>query len=300
MRLRAMRTPPLKQLKTFQVAARRGSFRAAAAELCLTASAVSHQIRALEEQLGVPLFERHPLALTAAGAHYLEHLDGLFARLESVTQQLRQRFARSVVRLKVPAFFASELLLPRLSDFSAAHPDTDLQITTDIGAHAEHAADADVSVIVGAGSWPKVRATALFPQAFVPACAPRLARQLRAGSAANLAAQALIVHERRPDLWDRWAQRLGIDAFNPRQLIRLDSMAAIVHAAEQGVGVALVSAPLAARRFASGRLERAFDAELATGESYFLLVRPDDAQRAGVCALTAWLQREFGPAGAAA
>ena len=296
-----MRTPPLKHLKTFQIAARHGSFRVAAGELCLTASAVSHQIRALEQQLGVQLFERGPraLALTAAGAYYLEHLDGLFARLESVTQQLRQRFSRNVVRLKVPPFFASELLLPRLSDFSAAYPDTDLQIATDIGAHAAHAADADVSVIVGAGPWPEVQATALFPQAFVPACAPQLARRLRPGSAADLATQSLIVHERRPDLWDRWAQQLGISAFNPRQLIRLDSMAAIVHAAEQGVGIALVSAPLAAERFAAGRLERVFDAELVTGESYFLLVRPDDATRHGVRALTAWMQREFGRVGAA-
>ena len=115
-----MRTPSLKAIKTFQIAARHSSFAVAADELCITPSAVSHQIKTLETQLGLPLFSRgaRALALTDAGARYLEQIDDLFTRLESVTEQLRARFGRSSVRLHVPAYFASEMLLPRLSEFS--------------------------------------------------------------------------------------------------------------------------------------------------------------------------------------
>ena len=95
-----MRTPALKFLKTFQVAARRQSFKLAAAELCVTPSAVSHQIRTLEAQLGVQLFERgaHSLTLTEAGQQYLDSLDTLFERLEGVTRDLQLRYGRSVDR----------------------------------------------------------------------------------------------------------------------------------------------------------------------------------------------------------
>ena len=111
-----MRLPALKFLRTFQVAANRLSFRLAAEELFVTPSAVSHQIKALEEQLGVVLFERGPrsLTLTEAGRSYLQHVETIFARLERVTEQLQIRHGRSVVRLRTPPFFATELLLPRL------------------------------------------------------------------------------------------------------------------------------------------------------------------------------------------
>jgi LysR family glycine cleavage system transcriptional activator len=289
-----MVTPALRFLKTFQIAARRGSFKAAADELCVTASAVSHQIKVLETQLGLLLFERGPrsLALTEAGAQYFEQLDAMFSRLESVTEQLRRRFSRAVVRLQVPPFFASELLLPRLSGFSVANTAIDIQITTDYTPNETHSPDADVSIVVGRGPWPDVNATHLFPQAYVAACSPELLRQSTIRTAADLAHESLIAHDQRPDLWDRWAAQYGIAALRPKQLIRFDTMSAVVNAAEQGVGIALVSAPLSAARFAAGTLIRVFERELATGESYFLLSRHEVA--AGVHALVGWMLLQFG------
>ena len=290
-----MATPPLRFLKTFRIAARRGSFKAAADELCITASAVSHQIKILEEQLGLVLFERGPrlLTLTAAGAYYLEHIDAVFARLESATEQVRLRFRRSVVRLHVPPFFASELLLPRLKHFSATHGDTDIEVNTDIAPNEEHAADADVSILVGAGTWRNVTATVLFAQSYIPACSPTLLRTGRITQAADLARESLIAHNHRPDLWDRWALKHGLEMLRPKQLIHFDTMSAMVHAAEQGLGVALVSAPLSASRFDSGALARVFEDELATGESYYLVTRESDAERPGVAQLIGWLLKQF-------
>src|SRR4029079_221197 len=110
-----MRTPSLKAIKTFQIAAKHSSFAVAADELCITPSAVSHQIKTLETQLGLPLFSRgaRALALPDAGARYLEQIDDLFTRLDSVTEQLRARFGRSSVRLHVPAELSRQNLPPR-------------------------------------------------------------------------------------------------------------------------------------------------------------------------------------------
>jgi len=196
----------------------------------------------------------------------------------------------------VPPFFASELLLPRLASFSAVHGDIDIQIATDITPNEEHASDSDVSIVVGIGDWTDVQATRLFPQTYVPACSPELLRHSSIRSVSDLEQEPLITHNHRPDLWDRWAAMLGIDALRPKQLIRFDTMSAVVHAAEQGVGIALVSAPLSASRFTSGSLTRLFDSELATGESYYLVTRPEDAERPAVHMLIGWMLQQFGAA----
>jgi LysR family glycine cleavage system transcriptional activator len=293
-----MSSPPLRFLKTFQIAARLGSFKAAGEELCITASAVSHQIKALENELGLILFDRGPrsLTLTAAGSYYLEHIDAVFSRLDYATQQLRMRHTREVVRLQVPSFFASELLLPRLAAFSARHADTDIQIATDITPNDEHSADFDVSIIVGQGDWQDVQAIRLFAQTYIPACAPMLRHKWRIDSPADLVQRPLIAHNQRPDLWERWAMMAGVDMLRPQQLIHFDTMSAVVNAAEQGVGIALVSAPLSDARFQSGSLLRLFDQELATGESYYLVTRPTDAGRTGVANLVRWMLQQFGGA----
>jgi LysR family glycine cleavage system transcriptional activator len=288
-------SPPLRFLKTFHIAAKLGSFKAAAEELCITASAVSHQIKALEDQLGLMLFDRgsRSLTLSAAGADYLEHIDAVFSRLDLATQQLRTRHAREVVRLQLPPFFASEMLLPRLAAFSAQHADTDIQIATDITPNEEPAADFDVSIIVGSGEWNEAQATKLFAQAYVPACSPELLRQSGIREPSDLAHRPLIAHNQRPHLWERWAAMAGIEKFRPKQLIHFDTMSAVVHAAEQGVGVALVSAPLAASRFAAATLTRLFEDELETGESYYLVTRGPDVARPGVATLIGWLLQQF-------
>ena len=290
-----MRLPPLKFLRTFQVAATRQSFKAAAAELFVTPSAVSHQIKALEQHLGVTLFERGPraLTLTDAGRNYLEHVETIFARLERVTEELRIRHARSVVRLHTPPFFASELLLPRLLSFLEAQPDTDVHIDTNAAPLPVHAADADLSIVVGAipegGGYACHK---LFSQTFVPACSPTLLQKLPIDTVGDLNHHTLIVHETRRDGWQCWAQPLGIE-LRPRKLVRFDTMHAAAQAAEHGVGVALVSAPLGHERFMQGSLVKLFDAQLCTGESYFLVLRNEDAARPDVRALEQWILAQF-------
>jgi LysR family transcriptional regulator, glycine cleavage system transcriptional activator len=286
-----MRNLSLKAIKTFQIAAKHSSFAVAADELCITPSAVSHQIKTLETQLGLPLFSRNAraLALTDAGARYLEQIDDLFVRLESVTEQLRARFGRSSVRLHVPAYFASEMLLPRLSEFSKLHDGVDLRIDTS-GMHGrEHAAEADISIVVGAGPWPGLVAHPLFAQSLVPACAPELLAEKPVRRYEDLNAHTLLVHEARREDWDRWAALVGLKKLNPAQIVRIDSMSAATRAAEKKIGIALLPSWLSRRKFASGRLARVFDDELVTQEDYTLLVRSEDENRDDIRALCAWL-----------
>jgi LysR family glycine cleavage system transcriptional activator len=286
-----MALPSYKFLRTFQVAAKLGSFKAAAEELCVTASAVSHQIKTLEAQLGVELFERgiRTLALTDAGRHYLEHINDIFAKLESVTEQVRGRFGRSIIRLNVPPFFANQLLLPRLSAFSQKRQDTDIRIETTLSSPRTHPPEADLSIIVGTGPWEGLTAHALFAQSFVAACSPFYLLEHPIDTLDDLNGMTLLQHEERRDAWERWAWALGINPITPNRLIRLDNMSAVVLAAEQGIGIALVPPKLTADRFAAGSLVKLFDAELTTNENYVLLHRPEDDTREDLQELRRWI-----------
>jgi len=286
-----MRTPSLKAIKTFQIAAKHSSFAVAAEVLCITPSAVSHQIKTLETQLGLPLFSRsaRSLALTDAGSRYLEQIDELFMRLDSVTEQLRARYGRKSVRLHVPAYFANEMLLPRLSEFSKLHDGIDLRIETQ-GVHGRtHAAEADISVVVGSGPWNGLVAHKMFAQTMVPACSPDLLTERPVVRYEDLNQHTLLVHEARRDDWDRWASAVGMKPLQPAQIVRIDSMSAATRAAEKSIGIALLPAELSRRKFAAGRLKRVFNEELVTQEDYTLLVRAEDENRDAIRALCKWL-----------
>jgi LysR family glycine cleavage system transcriptional activator len=290
------RLPSLRSLRVFQVAGRHLSFKRAAGELCLSASAVSHQVRNLEEHLGIELFLRKTRALefTGAGRKYFMFLDGMFARLEAETQQLAAEFGRSLVRLCVPPFFASEMLLPRLQSFHDLAPDTDIRLATQPSLMQVHPAEADLSILLGNGDWPELVTHRLFERRLVVGCAPALAAGLDPAAYASLDGQTLIVHENRPDAWDNWARALGTAPPRAGKVIRFDSMSAVVQAAAQGLGVAIVSWPLARNRFDTGELVRVFEQEVTTKEHFYLAHRPEEADRPDVAQLIDWIVAEFG------
>jgi DNA-binding transcriptional LysR family regulator len=289
------RLPSLRSLRVFQVAGRHLSFKLAAEELCLSASAVSHQVRNLEEHLGIDLFVRRTRALefTDAGRKYFTYLDGMFARLETETAQLSDEASRSLIRLCVPPFFASEMLLPRLQSFQATAPDTDIRLATQPSLMKVHPAEADLSILLGDGDWPDLVTHRLFARRLIIGCAPALAAGLDPQSYASLDGQTLIVHENRPEAWENWARALGIAPPRAGKVIRFDSMSAVVQAAAQGLGVAIVSWPLARNRFDRGELVRVFEQEVTTKEHFYLAHRPEEADRPDVAQLIEWIIGEF-------
>jgi LysR family glycine cleavage system transcriptional activator len=187
------------------------------------------------------------------------------------------------------------MLLPRLSEFSKLHDGIDLRIETQ-GAHGRtHAAEADISVVVGSGPWNGLIAHKMFAQTMVPACSPELLLERPVLRYEDLNQHTLLVHEARRDDWDRWAAAVGMKALQPAQIVRIDSMTAATRAAEKSIGIALLPVELSRRKFDSGRLIRVFEDELVTNEEYTLLVRTEDENRDDIRALCAWLMELAAP-----
>lgn len=293
--MRLSRPPPLRNLRAFCVAARHRSFKSAADELFLTPSAVSHQMKELEETLGVRLFERRTRALdlTSAGHTLLDELEPLLRALDRSLTQVARRSGRVTLRLLLPPFFASELFIPRLASFCAAHPDIDIQMDTRDPRPAIHPATADVSVLLSEEAPQGLRSTRLFSVSLTAVCAQEHAAAVAQLGSDVFGQMPLIVHRARPFAWAHWAQEIGLASPEPKNVIELDTMSAVVRAAERGVGMALVPAVLCDSWFRSGALVRIFAVELATRDTYFLVSRPRDADKPGVRALTHWALAQF-------
>jgi LysR family glycine cleavage system transcriptional activator len=293
--MRARRLPSLKSLRAFQVAGRHLSFKLAAEELNITASAVSHQVKNLEDQLGLDLFLRktRALELTAAGSKYFEFLDGMFARLESETHQLWAEYGRKMIRLCVPPFFSSEILLPGLDALQALMPDADIRINTPPSGMKDHPAESDLSILLGKNDWPNLITHPLFAGHLVVAAAPALMREFDASSFASLNGQTLIVHENRPEGWANWARSLGIPQPKAGKILRFDSMSSVMQAVAGGLGFAIVYWPLSDKWFRSGAIMRVFETEPIADEHFYLAHRPEETDRPEIVRIIEWFTRQF-------
>jgi LysR family glycine cleavage system transcriptional activator len=294
--MRLSRPPPTRNLRVFCVAARHRSFKLAADELYLTPSAVSHQMKELEEALGVELFVRksRALDLTAAGSTLLEEIEPLLAALDrSLAQVARRSGSRRTLRILLPPFFASELFIPRLTGFCAEHREIDIQIDTRDPRPSLHPPSADVSILLADTEPQGVQTARLFALSLTAACAPQHAAAVSRLGGAVLRELPLIVHRPRPYAWASWAEQIGLEPPEPKNVIELDTMYAVVRAAERGVGVALVPSRLCETWFRSGSLVRIFATELATADTYFLVSRRKDAGRPDIRAVTDWALSQF-------
>ena len=293
--MRLSRPPPLRSLRAFCVAARRRCFKSAADELFLTPSAVSHQMKELEEALGVRLFERktRALDLTTAGHTLLDEVEPLLQALDRSLTQVARRAGRQTLRVLLPPFFASELFIPRLTSFCSAHPDIDIQMDTRDPRPAIHPLTADVSILLADEVPQGLKSSRLFSLSLTAVCAKEHAAAVARFGGDVFGQMALIIHKARPFAWSHWAEEVGLATPEPKNVIELDTMSAVVRAAERGVGVALVPSVLCDSWFRSGALVRIFSVELKTSDTYFLVSRPKDADKPEVRALTHWALAQF-------
>lgn len=289
----------LRALRTFCIAARHESFRTASEELFITASAVSHQVKSLEEELGVRLFDRtsRDLKLTPTGLALYEEASPLIEKLDEVAASYRQTGPTSSVRVSVQPFFGSEYFVPRLSHFTAEHPEIDIQVRTSDESADTYPADADLSIRLFKKPPQDVTSHLLFPLRLAPAGSPDFRQELVVGKAGIESDFPLIVHETLPKAWKRWSKVAGIALPKGGKVTRLDSMIAVVRACEQGIGAALVPVPIADLWFRQGSIVRLFDTELTADVSYYLLVRDDRESDPGVRQLKAWILDRFTNAG---
>jgi DNA-binding transcriptional LysR family regulator len=291
-----VREGSIRGLRAFCAAARRLSFKAAAEELCVTPSAVSHQIKALEERLQAALFERrtHELVLTHLGLELRAEVEPLLHELDNVTARFEQRLGRRrVLRISVTPFFGSELLVPQLSGFADRYRAVELRVeTTEVG--ATPAAGCDASIVLLPAPPAAMAAHPLFALTLAPACSPRLAKERSLTEPRALLDATLIVHHGRPNAWQDWFARMGVPAERSAKTIHFDDMFAVARAAERGLGVALLPVALSQSWFATGTLVRPCGGELETPDRYYFVHRPEAAGNPDVAALGDWITTEFG------
>jgi LysR family transcriptional regulator, glycine cleavage system transcriptional activator len=296
----SLKTPPLRLLRAFCLAARHSSFKVAADRLALTPSAVSHQVKELEDQLGVSLFQRRTRAvvLTAAGRQFLEDLEpALEAVAAAVTRIARGGHARRQLMVVMPPFFASELVAPRLPDFHESHPDIDLQVQTTDPRPGQHSGFSDLSVIL-AGDVPvepDVQAVRLLPLQLVPVASPKVAASMKGKPRAQaFDRQTLIMHHSfRTSVWNDWLARADIDLARLKNLVEFDNMTAVARATERDGGIALMPELICKPWFDRGALVRIEGFDLEADEAYYLVARRQDIERSEVRAFTQWLIDQF-------
>lgn len=284
------RLPKLSTLEAFRIAAAEGSFKAAAEVLSLTPSAISHQIKALEQDLGTPLFERRVrrLELTPAGRAYAAVVDRAFALLADGTQTLRAHHARQRLSLTLGSFVADEWLLPRLSEFTSAHPEIDLRLDTSARSRDLMREDVDVALRFGRGAWAGLKAVHLVDVFATPVVSPRLYQG--EGDLAALGRLPRLQSTAVPDAWQQWQGVMHLDLGAPASELWLDSYLALLQAASRGLGVALGLRPLIDGWLADGRLIAPWPTTPRPAAGYYFVHRPGELARPPVAALLAWMR----------
>ncbi|MFN3377457.1 MAG: LysR substrate-binding domain-containing protein [Burkholderiaceae bacterium] len=288
--------------RTFLAVARHLNFRAAADELALTQSAISRQIQALEEEVGVPLFLRHTRAveLTSAGAQLQRAVGPALERIDLAVRQVRHSAGRRSVSLTTWASFASMWLIPRMEDFQRQNPGIDLRIDASDAAVDLDTADVDLVLRYTQPDRVPAHAVHLFDEQLTPVASPWLLKNHAVQRGEDLAHCALIEAgdtHRSAHLqwlsWRRWLDTQGCPKLEPVRWLYFNYAHQIVQAALAGQGLALARMPLVADALAAGDLvevmpTRRLDSPLA----YWLLVSPRSSGRPEVQAFEAWLLRE--------
>lgn len=285
---------PIRGLRSFCVASKCLSFKHAAAQLFLTPSAVSHQIKQLEEQLGLVLFKRgtRSIELTSAGKQFYQSIHPIIHQLESTISEFTNNQQNKTIVISLPEFFASELFIPRLSEWSERNPDINLQLET-IKSGREPSQVADLSIVLANGKPNASIVHDLFPVRYVPACNKKLYSKLKNIGVSALKNTPLILHRSRPWSWHQWAENVNVDDFDPKQIIQFDSMFGVARAAQQGMGIALVPLPISKTWFSEQLLIKLFDEELNTNDRYYLIQHENMENKTELALFANWVKETF-------
>jgi len=285
---------PIRGLRSFCVAAKCLSFKHAAAQLFLTPSAVSHQIKQLETQLDLALFKRgtRSIELTSAGKQFYQSIQPIIHQLESTISEFTNTQENKTIVISLPEFFASELFIPQLSEWSEQNPDINLQLET-VKSGSEPSQIADLSIVLANGKPNASIVQELFPIRYAPSCNKKLYKKLKNLGFKALQNTPLILHRARPWSWHQWADHIGIDDFDPKQIIQFDSMFGVARAAQQGMGIALVPLPMSKTWFSEQLLVKLFDEELNTNDKYYLIQHENMESKTELTVFADWVTKTF-------
>jgi len=310
------RLPPLNALRVFEAAARHLSFKEAANELSITQAAVSHQVKSLEDYLGVELFRRsgRGVQLTEAARAALPRLRDGFDALAAAVEQIRERGGETDLAITAPPVFTARWLMPRLADFSRHNPKIEVRVVSsskmvDAGAldSAVMAGTLDlrddtsgVEIHLGLGEYPGYRSDRLFGVTMVVVASPELVKGNGLKKAGDLAHHVLL-HDDAMDLvahgnaWQKWLDAAGVaDRVEASHGPHFSSNILSLEAASQKLGVALALRPLVNDDIASGRLVAPFEIEVKPIGSYYLVCPEVIAERPAVAIFRKWLLEKAG------
>lgn len=287
--------PPLNGLRAFEAAARHLSFTRAADELNVTQSAISHQIRALEERLGVRLFRRlnQALVLTDAGQLLLPSVRDAFERLRTGLERIMEHESSGVLTISVSPSFASRWLMGRIGRFRSRHPEIHLRISAsqhevDFGREA----DIDLALRHGLGVWEGLRADRFLTDEIFPVCSPSmLNRQPPLECPADLRHHVLLEDTLHP-YWAAWLAAAGLSDLTPSSELVFDDIGIAMEAALNGQGIAMARATLVAEELEAGRLVRLFDLRLPASYGYHVVCPEATADRPKIAKFRAWIMEE--------
>ncbi|MEJ2516304.1 MAG: LysR substrate-binding domain-containing protein [Gammaproteobacteria bacterium] len=233
------------------------------------------------------------LKLTDVGRALFEKACPLITELDTVVAGFKHGAVHRPVRIAVQPFFASEYFVPRLTEFSAAHPDIDIQVGTGDESPETLPPEADLAIRLFRKPPANTEADLLFPLRLAPAGSPAFKQKLKVKGKRVVSDFPLIVHEKYPKAWQQWSDSSGIELPGAGKVTRLDSMISVVRACERGIGAALVPVPISDLWFKYGSIVRLFREELVADMSYYLVVRGDRTRDAAVTLLKAWILENF-------
>jgi len=284
--------PSLNALRAFTVAASHLNLRAAADVLFVTPSALSHQIRSLEQQLGVKLFDRgrRGLSLTEVGRALQPQLAAGFAQIGEAVRQLKPARRPGVVTVSMLSTFAMRWFIPRLCRFQQQHPDIEVRISTSLEPVDFGREDFDCAIRSGHGDWPGLHVEKLFSERLAPVCSPTL----QLGSPQDLSDQTLLHARLRPDDWRIWLHSAGAGGLRPTHEQTFETRNFAIQAAIDGLGVAVVDPALVRDELASSRLVQPFSQILPTTNAYHLVWPEERPLSAALQSFREWLLAESG------
>jgi LysR family glycine cleavage system transcriptional activator len=285
---------PMNALRAFEAAARLRSLTRAAAELCVTQTAISRHVRVLEQNIGKALFVRHASAveLTEQGRILLEALSASFDRIAAGLEAIKGERERRAMRISAQPNFALRWLIPHLASFRALHPTVDIEVVTSHRATEFPPDGVDVAIRLGR-RWTGVRAERLFGADLFPVCSPRLLTADRPLAVpADLRHHTMLHVSTAPTDWKIWLEAAGLTTFPWTAGSRFDSYALALQAAVEGLGVAMGRRVFVERDLAAGRLVQPFGLHVAIDEAWFLIYPDAVASRPEIRAFRNWILHE--------
>ena len=288
------RIPPFPSIRAFEAAARHLSFKRAAEELHVTRSAVSHQIKALEQYLGVALFRRNPqgVDLTDAGKTYLPMVGGALDRIASASEQLSADRLTGPLTIGTSSAFASRWLLPRLGRFHEAYPRIDLRLATVVAPVDFARDDVDAGLRFGHGGWQDVKAHRFASSVLFPVCSPKLNFGETPLRTPEDLRHHTLIHFDNCEEWSSWLERAGVSGVDASRGPHFDDCNVFFQALIDGHGVGLSLSALAAPDLEAGRLIVPFDVNVMPTAWYYFVYPKASADRPKIIAFRDWLLDE--------